>query len=73
MVPALFAQFARPLSWGLGELVIALIIFGAIVAIAYVILRHAMGVTIPQWLINVFWIVVAAAVGIIAIRFLLSL
>lgn len=72
MVPALLAQFARPLNWGFGEIVIFVVIAAAIIGILYVVTRQ-MGVTIPGWAVQVFWIVVAACVGIVAIRFLLSL
>lgn len=51
---------------------IILIIVVAVVAVVYVIFK-AMGWTIPQWLVQVFMIIAAAAVGIIAIKFLLSL
>lgn len=66
----LFAAVA--VGWTVGEIAVALIVVLAIVAVVVVITR-GMGVAIPGWLIQVFWIVVAAAVGILAVRFLLSL
>ncbi len=71
---ALLAQ-ARPVfwaGWGIGEFVIAIIIVAAIVAVLFIALRQ-FGITIPAWVIQVFWVLVAAVVCIVAIRFLLSL
>jgi len=51
---------------------IILIVVGGIIGITYVILQRA-GVQIPPWLITCFWIVVAVVVGILLIRFLVSL
>lgn len=46
-----------------------LIILGAaIVAISAVVVK-AMGLQVPSWIITVLWIVLAAAVGIAAIKF----
>jgi hypothetical protein len=59
-------------TWGIGEISVTIIIVAAIIAVVFVITR-AMGVPIPGWVITVFWIVVAAFVAIVAIRFLLTL
>jgi hypothetical protein len=59
-------------AWGFGQIAVAIIIVLAVIAVVYVITR-AMGVTIPAWLLQVIGIVIMAAVGILAIRFLLSL
>jgi uncharacterized protein (DUF983 family) len=75
-VLSLLAQVARPIlpwGWGFAELAIAVIIIAGIVAIAWVILVKAMGITPPPWFVNVLWIVLAVFVGILAIRIIASL
>ncbi len=52
--------------------VILLIIVVAVVAIGLIFLRVA-GIQVPQWAWQVFWIVVAAVVCILAIKFLVGL
>lgn len=59
-------------NWGIGELAIAIVVFVAVIALVTVFVRQA-GVAIPAWLINVFWIVVAAIVVIGAIKIVLTL
>jgi hypothetical protein len=59
-------------SWTFGELAVAIIIAIAIIAVVVVFTRAA-GVSIPGWLVQILWIVLAAVVAIIAVRFLLSL
>lgn len=54
------------------EIVIAIIIIAAIVAIMYVALRK-FGIEIPDWVLQIFWIVIVAIVAIVAIKFLLSI
>lgn len=66
---ALLAQIG---GYTVGQLAIGLILILAIVAAVYVVAR-ALGVQIPPVAVQLFWIVVIAALGIIAIRFLLSL
>jgi hypothetical protein len=58
-------------GWTLGHLLIAVIAIVACVPIAAVVIR-AMGVAIPPWLVTVFWIVLAAVIGIMAIRLVLG-
>lgn len=69
---SLFGQL-RGGTMSLEGILIGVLVFIAVVAIAYIIITKAFGVTIPQWLIQVFWIVVAVAIGVIAIKFVLSL
>lgn len=59
-------------AWGIGEIIITIIIVAAAIGILYVCLRK-FGVRIPQFAVSIFWICVCAFVAIIAIRFLLSL
>jgi hypothetical protein len=59
-------------SAGIGQWAIWAVAVLAVLAIVYVAAR-AFGVAIPGWLIQVLWIVLAAVVCILAIRFVLSL
>jgi hypothetical protein len=59
-------------SWTFGELAVAIIIAIAIIAVVVVFTRAA-GVSIPGWLVQILWIVLAAVCAILAVRFLLSL
>ncbi len=59
-------------GWSIGEIVIAIVVIAAVVAVCYVALNQ-FGVAIPPWVIRIFWICVVAVVAIFAIRFLLSL
>lgn len=56
---------------GIGELAIWIIILAAVVAIVFIATK-AMGVSIPSWVIQVFWIVVIAVVCIAAIKLVIS-
>ncbi len=71
MILALILNHALA-GWGFVELAKAVIIVVAVCAVVYVIVK-AMGMTIPQWLIVVFMIVVAAVVGLVAINVLASI
>ena len=57
---------------GIAELAIAIIVIIAVVAILWVFIKQS-GVPIPGWLIQVFWIVLAAIVCIAAIKFVISM
>ncbi len=59
-------------GWSVGELAIAIIIVAAVVAVVYVALSQ-FGVSIPPFIVRIFWILVCAVVCIVAVRFLLSL
>ncbi len=59
-------------SWGLIEILVTAIIIIAVVAIFLTYCNYA-GVQIPPIFVRCFWIVLAAAVAIFAIRFLLSM
>lgn len=64
----------RPFLGGLtlAELLIAVVVIAACVALVYVALKQ-FGVTIPPWVVQVFWIVVVAFVVIAAIRLVFAL
>ena len=55
--------------WGMGfaDLAVWVVVIAAVVCLASIALRR-FGVKIPGWLVEVFWVVVAAVVIIIAIR-----
>ena len=57
---------------GIAGLAIAVIIVAAVVAIVFVACKQ-MGVAIPAWVVQVFWILVVAVVCIAAIRLLLTI
>ncbi len=56
-----------PGRWSIAELAIAIVIIAAIVALVYVALQK-FGVAIPDWVIQIFWIIVVAFVVVLAIR-----
>jgi predicted cobalt transporter CbtA len=58
-------------GWGLGEILVAIVVVAACVALVYVALKQ-FGITIPAWVQQVFWICVCAFVVILAIRLVLS-
>jgi hypothetical protein len=57
----------RPLA----NMLIAIVVIAACVALVYVALKQ-FGIQIPQWVIQCFWIVVVAFVIIACIRLVLS-
>ncbi len=59
-------------GWSLIEVVVAIIIIAAVIAVMYIALRQ-FGVGIPPWVIQIFWVVVVAFVAIFAIRLLMSM
>jgi uncharacterized protein (DUF983 family) len=56
----------------LAQMAITVIVAAGIVGVALIVVRQA-GVEIPGWVIQVFWIIVACVIGIMAIRFLIGL
>jgi hypothetical protein len=64
-------MLAIALPQSIAGIAILIIIVAAIVAIVFVACR-AMGVSIPGWVVHVFWIVVIAVVCILAIKFLVG-
>ena len=56
----------------IGHWAMLIILIAAIVGVVFVITR-ACGVSIPEWVVHVFWILLAAFVGILAIKFLLTI
>ena len=70
---SLFAQIIRPnvSTWGFGDFLIAIIVVAGCIAITYIALR-VFGVEIPQWVAQIFWVVIAVCVAVFAIRFILG-
>ena len=69
-------MFANMIVWGrdmsVANIAIAIVVIAAIIGLVYVALQK-FGVAIPEWVKQVFWILVTAVVIIIAIRFVASL
>lgn len=59
-------------GWGLQEILIAIVVIAAAVGLVFIALR-VFGIAIPGWVVQCFWICVAAFVIIMAIRFVFSL
>lgn len=59
-------------SMSIGQIAIWIIVVAAIVAVVFAYCKHA-GVVIPPFVVTVFWIVVLAAVAVVAVNFLLGL
>lgn len=68
---ALTQLAAIPMPNSIGEMLIWVVVIAACIALTYVALRK-FNVQIPDWVIQVFWIVVVALVVIFAIRLVLS-
>lgn len=70
MLPLMFAQAGA--AWTLAHWAILVVVVIAIVAIVVIALRQA-GVAIPGFVVQIFWILCAAALCIFAIKFLMGL
>lgn len=51
---------------GLDFLIWLLVVVGAVVIVG--IILKQLGVVIPQWVINIFWVVLAICVGVLALK-----
>ena len=74
MIAAVVPLFGAiwPITWSLGDILVAIIVIAACIAIV-VIAVHKFGIVIPPWAVQMFWVVVVAVAASIAIRILLSL
>ena len=63
----MLAQLPSPSMWGISEIAIAVVIVAAVVALVVIALRQ-FRITIPEWVIQVMWVLAVAFVIIIAIR-----
>jgi hypothetical protein len=68
----LFAQAAPLGGYSLVQLAVAVVVVAAVIGLVYVALRQFQ-VPIPQWVVQVFWIVVVAIVAVAAIKVVASL
>lgn len=59
-------------TWNFSDWAVLIVILGAIIGLVLIAIKQ-FGLTIPSWAIQVFWLVVAAVVIIVAIRFVASL
>ncbi len=59
-------------GYSLVHLVIVAIIVCGVVAVGVIVIR-AMGLNIPAWVVQIFWVVVAVVVGILAIHVIVSM
>jgi ABC-type multidrug transport system permease subunit len=66
------AERGRGVEWTVGRWLIAAVVVAAMLAVVYVVLG-AMGVVIPAFVVTIFWILFVAALGVVAVKFLLSL
>lgn len=68
----LLAQFL-PAGWTLAQLLIAVLVIGGVIAIFYIIITYGLKWQIPQWVVMIFWVIVAVVIGVFAIKFLMTL
>lgn len=66
----IFAQVAA--GYSLASIAIMIVIIAAVVALVYIALRQ-FGISIPPWVVQVFWVLVVAFVVIMAIRIVMSM
>jgi hypothetical protein len=59
-------------TWGVADWAIAIVIIAGIAAAVFLALRQ-LGVAIPAWVIQLFWILVVVFVVVAAIRLLASM
>lgn len=59
-------------TWGIGEYAIAIVAIAAIVALVFIALRK-FGIAIPDWIVQIFWVLIVAFVVIAAIRIVMSM
>lgn len=69
---SLFADvvYVRPYSFT--ELAIWLVVVSAVIALVYIALKQ-FNISIPSWVVNIFWILLVAFVVIFAIRLVSSM
>ncbi len=69
----LFALWSGPISsWGIGDIACALLVIAGIVAV-FLIASKQLGFTLPPWVIQILWVLAVVFVGILAIKFLMSM
>lgn len=66
----LLAQAA--FGWNIGQMAIAALIVAGIIGVFLVVARQS-GITIPPFVLTILWIVFAVVIGVVAIKFLMSI
>lgn len=64
--------FAQGWQGAIGGWAIVLLIIAGIVAVALIAMR-AIGVQPPSWVVQILWVLLIVCVGVVAIKFLMSL
>jgi len=59
-------------TYSIGQLAIYVVVAAAVIAIVYIALTQ-MGVAIPHWVVQIFWVLVVLFVALLAIRLALSM
>lgn len=62
---------AQVSTWGIANWAIFIIVVAGIVGIVFVVTKQ-MGIPIPDFFVKILWIILAAVIGIIAIKFLVQ-
>lgn len=57
---------------GIVQWVIILIVLAGVIGVAFIVTRQA-GITIPPFVIQIFWVLLACIIGVVAIRYLAGL
>lgn len=66
-------NWGSPAMWGWAEFLIFLIVLCGVFAVAKIVLTQVFQVQIPDWIVRIFWIVLAVFVAVFAIRLLLAM
>lgn len=61
-----------PAGWTIGHVCIAIVVLAGIIALMYIGLNR-LGVSIPDWVVQVFWVLIVVVVIVLAIRLLMGL
>lgn len=67
-----FPLLAQVWGLGVGEVAILVVVIAAIIALVYVALRQ-FGISIPEWVKQVAWILIVTFVVILAIRLVMTM
>lgn len=59
-------------NWSIGRIAIAILVIAGIIGVVYVVLDQ-IGISIPGWIVHLLWIAFAVFIGVLFIRFLMSL
>ncbi len=71
--PMLLALWEKSYTaWSIADWAVFIVVVAAVVGIVAVVLR-VFGVTIPEWVVKILWIVLGAVIAVLAIRLVASL